>query len=80
MMRFLHREKNRCNMCHERFDKQPDLVQNAKNVHHLTKIRCRNCGLELLHEEDRLHHAQQEKEKEVYTYMLLRGVWIWQKN
>jgi len=52
MMRFLHREKNHRNICHdERFDKQPDLMQHAKKVHHWTKIRCRNCGLELLHEE-----------------------------
>lgn len=59
-------------MCHERFDKQPGLIQHAKNVHHQTIIRCRNCGLEFLHEEDRSHHAQQEKEKKVSTCMLLR--------
>jgi hypothetical protein len=59
-------------MCHDRFDKQPDLIQRAKNVHHQTKIGCRNCGLELLHEEDMLYHAQQEKEKKVSAYMLLR--------
>jgi hypothetical protein len=33
-MRFLHREKSHRNICHERFDKQPDLMQHDKKVHH----------------------------------------------
>lgn len=64
MMGFLHRSKNQCKQCHERFDKHQDLIQHARKVHHQSVIRCRNCGMEFLHEEDRLHHVQDEKEKE----------------
>jgi hypothetical protein len=62
MMSFLQREKNHCKLCKERFDKQEELVQHAKKVHHQPITKCRNCGMEFLHEEDRLHHVKQEKE------------------
>ena len=65
MMGFLHRSKNQCKICHERFDKHQDLIEHARKVHHQSIIRCRNCGMEFLHEEDRLHHVQEEKEKKV---------------
>ena len=63
MMGFLHREKNHCKLCHERFDKHQDLIKHTRKVHHQSIIKCHNCGMDFLHEEDRLHHVQQEKEK-----------------
>ena len=65
MMGFLHRQKNHCRLCNERFGRQQELVEHAKKVHRQAVIKCRNCGMEFLHEEDRLHHVQQEKEKKV---------------
>ena len=58
MMGFLQREKNQCKLCNERFDKQEELVQHAKKVHRQPIMKCRNCGMEFLHEEDRLHHVK----------------------
>ena len=62
-MGFLHREKNHCETCHEKFDRRDDLIQHARKVHYQSITKCRNCGMEFLHEEDRLHHVKQEKER-----------------
>jgi uncharacterized C2H2 Zn-finger protein len=64
-MSFLQRHKNRCKLCTEKFGKQEELVQHVKKVHHQAVMRCRECGMEFLHVEDRLHHVQQEKEKKM---------------
>jgi uncharacterized C2H2 Zn-finger protein len=64
-MVFLHREKNHCDKCHEKFDRREDLIQHARKVHYQSITKCRNCGMEFLHEEDRLRHVQQEKEKKI---------------
>lgn len=37
--------------------------KHARKVHHQSIIKGHNCGMDFLHEEDRLHHVQQEKEK-----------------
>jgi hypothetical protein len=81
MMRFLHREKNHRNICHdERFDKQPDLMQHAKKVHHWTKIRCRNCGLELLHEEREVTpYTTGERGKGVYLHAITLSLHLAEK-
>jgi uncharacterized C2H2 Zn-finger protein len=65
MMSFLQRNKNRCKLCTERFSKQEELVLHAKKVHRQPVMRCRECGMEFLREEDRLHHVQQEKERKI---------------
>jgi hypothetical protein len=39
--------------------------QHAKKAHRQPVTRCRQCGMEFLHEEDRLHHVQQEKERKI---------------
>jgi len=64
-MDFLHREKNLCKVCRTRFNKHQELIQHAKKVHHQSVMKCHSCGMEFLHEEDRLHHVQQEKEKKI---------------
>jgi uncharacterized Zn finger protein len=65
MMSFLQRQKNRCKLCTQKFSKHEELVQHAKKVHGQPVARCRECGMEFLHEEDRLHHVQQEKERKM---------------
>jgi hypothetical protein len=62
MMDFLQRNKNRCKLCTEKFSKNEELVQHAKKVHRQPITRCREHAMEFLHEEDRLHHVQQEKD------------------
>jgi hypothetical protein len=41
--------------------------QHAKKAHRQPVTRCRECGMEFLREEDRLHHVQQEKERKIDT-------------
>jgi hypothetical protein len=65
MMSFLQRNKNRCKLCTEKFAKHEELVQHAKRIHRQPVTRCRECGMEFIHEEDRLHHVQEEKERKI---------------
>ncbi len=64
-MGFLQRQKNRCKLCDHKFSKHEELVQHAKKVHGQSLAKCRECGMEFLHEEDRLHHVKQEKERKI---------------
>ena len=61
----LHREKNECDDCHEKFSSNDELVNHARDLHkrHLTK--CKYCGKLFIHEKDRLHHEREEREKKV---------------
>jgi hypothetical protein len=47
------------------FDKQEELIKHATEVHHRPAIKCHNCGMQFLHEKDRLHHIQEEKKKKI---------------
>jgi hypothetical protein len=61
----LHREKNECDDCHEKFSNYDELVIHARDVHKRHVIKCRYCGKQFIHEKDRLHHERDEKEKKV---------------
>jgi hypothetical protein len=61
----LHREKNECDDCHERFPSYDELVSHARDVHKRHIIKCRFCGKQFIHEKDRLHHEREEREKKV---------------
>jgi hydrogenase maturation factor HypF (carbamoyltransferase family) len=60
-----HREKTECENCHVRFRSYDDLIKHAKEVHKRHIVRCSMCGRQFLHEKDRLHHIQEEKEKKI---------------
>ena len=49
--------------CHQAFDKEEELFKHAKEEHHKPVIKCHNCGMQFLHEKDRLHHIQEEKRR-----------------
>ncbi len=61
----LHREKNECDDCHEKFSNYDELVTHARDVHKRHIIKCRYCGKQFIHEKDRLHHEREEREKKV---------------
>ena len=61
----LHRDKNECDDCHEKFSSYDELVAHARDVHKRHIIKCRYCGRQFLHERDRLHHEREEREKKV---------------
>ena len=61
----LHRERNECDDCHERFGSYEELISHAKEVHKRHPIKCRYCGKQFIHEKNRLHHEREEKEKKV---------------
>lgn len=58
-------KKNHCELCHQVFGKEEELFKHAKEEHHKPVIKCHNCGMQFLHEKDRLHHIQEEKKKKV---------------
>jgi DNA-directed RNA polymerase subunit RPC12/RpoP len=64
-MNLLHRNKNVCDQCGEKFDSYDDLIIHARHVHHHTIVKCDRCGKEFIHEKDRLHHTREEHEKEI---------------
>jgi hypothetical protein len=57
------RERKQCEHCREKYNKLDDLIQHMKNVHHQSVLKCHNCGMEFLHEKERLHHVREENEK-----------------
>lgn len=57
------RERKQCERCREKYNKLEDLIQHMKNVHHQAVLKCRNCGMEFLHEKERLHHVREENER-----------------
>jgi hypothetical protein len=57
------REKKQCEHCREKYNKADDLIQHMKNVHHQSVLKCHNCGMEFLHEKERLHHVREENER-----------------
>ena len=61
----LHRDKNECDDCHEKFSSYDELVAHARDVHKRHIIKCRYCGKQFLHEKGRLHHEREEREKKV---------------
>jgi hypothetical protein len=61
----LHREKNECDDCHQRFSSYDELVNHARDVHRRHIIKCRFCGKQFIYEKDRLHHEREEREKKV---------------
>jgi hypothetical protein len=61
----LHREKNECDDCHQRFSSYDQLVNHARDVHKRRIIKCRFCGKQFIHEKDRLHHEREEREKKM---------------
>jgi len=61
----LHREKNECDDCHERFSSYDELVSHARDVHKRHLVKCSYCGKQFMHEKDRLHHEREEREKKV---------------
>jgi tRNA U54 and U55 pseudouridine synthase Pus10 len=61
----LYPKKSHCEICHQAFDKEEELFKHAKEEHHKAVIKCHNCGMQFLHEKDRLHHIQEEKKKKV---------------
>ena len=61
----LYHKKSHCELCSSVFDKQEELIKHATEVHHRPAIKCHNCGMQFLHEKDRLHHIQQEKKKKI---------------
>jgi DNA-directed RNA polymerase subunit M/transcription elongation factor TFIIS len=61
----LHREKNECDDCQEKFSSYDELIIHARDVHKRHVIKCRYCGKQFIHEKDRLHHEREEKEKKV---------------
>jgi hypothetical protein len=56
-------ERKQCEHCSQKYNKLDDLIQHVKNVHHVTVLKCRNCGMEFLHEKERLHHVREENER-----------------
>ncbi len=60
----LFHHKKECEDCHEKFQSYALLVEHMKKVHNLHPIKCHDCGMEFIHEKDRLHHVREEKEKE----------------
>ena len=61
----LFHRKNRCEICHNSFDKHEDLIKHSKDEHRKPILKCQNCGAQFLHEKDRLHHMQEEKKKKI---------------
>ena len=59
-------ERRQCEHCSQKY-KLDDLIQHVKNVHHVTVFKCRNCGMEFLHEKERLHHVREENERKADT-------------
>ncbi len=57
------REKKQCEHCREKYNKVDDLIQHMKSVHHQSVLKCHNCGMEFLHEKERLHHVREENER-----------------
>ena len=61
---FHHKKEFDCEDCDEKFNKHDDFIHHERNSHHRTIIKC-DCGLEFLHEKDRLHHHREEHKKEL---------------
>lgn len=61
-MDFLHRNKNKCDQCNEKFSSYDELIHHARHVHHHAIVKCSDCGKEFIHEKDRLHHQREEHE------------------
>jgi uncharacterized protein with PIN domain len=62
-MDFLHRNKNKCEQCNEKFTTYDELIHHARHIHHHSIIKCTGCGKEFIYEKDRFHHAKEEHEK-----------------
>jgi transcription elongation factor Elf1 len=58
-------KKNQCELCHNSFHKQEHLIKHVKEEHHKPILKCQNCGMQFLHEKERLHHMQDEKKKKI---------------
>ncbi|NDB32956.1 MAG: hypothetical protein EB160_05885 [Nitrososphaeria archaeon] len=58
-MDFLHRNKNKCDQCNEKFSSYDELIHHARHVHHHAIVKCSDCGKEFIHEKDRLHHQRE---------------------
>jgi uncharacterized protein with PIN domain len=61
----LFHKKNRCEICHDTFEKYEQLVGHSREKHHRSILKCQNCGMQFLHEKDRLHHMQEEKKRKI---------------
>ena len=64
-MDLLHRSKNVCDQCGNKFESYNDLIAHARHVHHHPIVKCQECGKEFIHEKDRLHHVREEHERKV---------------
>jgi uncharacterized Zn finger protein len=62
-MDLLHRRKNICEQCGEKFESYDELIKHSRHIHHSTIVKCQYCGKEIVHEKDRLHHAREEHQK-----------------
>ncbi|MDE1816969.1 MAG: hypothetical protein KGI11_10475, partial [Thaumarchaeota archaeon] len=41
------------------------LISHARHDHHHDIVKCTECGMEFIHEADRLHHARKEHEEKM---------------
>jgi uncharacterized Zn finger protein len=64
-MNLFHKEKHLCDLCGEKFNTNSELIKHARHIHHHPIVKCLECGMEFIHEKDRLHHAREEHEKKV---------------
>jgi hypothetical protein len=54
---------NVCDQCGQKFEKYDELIAHARHDHHETIVKCHDCGIEFIHEKDRLHHVREQHEK-----------------
>ena len=64
-MNFFHHKKFVCEQDKEKFETYQELIDHSRHVHHITILKCNECGKEFIHEKDRLHHVREEHEKEL---------------
>jgi len=62
---FFIKKKYKCELDGKKFDSYDELLEHSKIIHHETISKCNKCGKQFLHEEDRLHHVREEREKEM---------------
>ena len=61
----LFHKKNRCEICHDTFDKYEQLVGHSRENNHRCILKCQNCGMKFLYEKDGLHHMQEENRRKI---------------
>ena len=58
-------KKFKCDQCKSAFSDNEKLIDHARHVHHQDIVKCTECGMEFVHEADRLHHARKEHEEKM---------------